>query len=121
MNISTHDVNGMQVAEMSSEGIILRSARDATDLIGQLLGRGIKSLILHDKNLCPEFWQFPTGLAGEIMQKFANYNVAVAFVGEFDKYKSKSLQALMHESNLGDQAFFTNSVESAISKLSKKQ
>ena len=119
MNISTHDLNGVQVAEMNSDGIILRSARDATDLIGQLIGRAINRLILHDKNLGPEFWQLSTGLAGEIMQKFANYSVAVAFVGEFDKYKSKNLQAFMHESNVGNQVFFTDSVESAKLKLSK--
>jgi hypothetical protein len=120
MNITNHDLNGIQIAEMNSDGIILRSARDATDLIGQLMGRGIKRLILHEKNLSPEFWQLSSGLAGEIMQKFTNYSVSVAFVGEFDKHKSKSLQAFMHESNLGDQFLFTASVESAKEMLSRK-
>ena len=120
MNIATHEVNGTQMAEMQSEGIVIRSARDAADIIGQLLGCGIKKLILHEKNLCPEFWLLSNGLAGEILQKFTNYAIAVGFVGRFDKYQSKSLQAFIHESNLGNQVIFSDNVESAKVQLSKR-
>jgi hypothetical protein len=117
MNIFTHDVNGTEIAEMRAQGIIIRSARDAMDIIGQLLGQHIEKLILHERQLCPEFWQLSNGLAGEILQKFTNYHVGVAFVGEFEKYKSKNLQALFHESNLGGQVNFLKDIEGAKARL----
>ncbi|MBU1101276.1 MAG: DUF4180 domain-containing protein [Bacteroidetes bacterium] len=47
-----------------------------------------------------------SGLAGEILQKCINYRLKIAIVGDFEKYKSKSLQALIIESNRGNQFFF---------------
>ena len=120
MNVVTNNVNGTQVAEMQSKGIIIRSARDAADVIKQLLERGIKKLILHEKNFCPEMWQVSNGLAEAILKEFHNSGVWIAFVGEFDLYKSKSLQALIKENNLGKQAIFVGNVETAKKQLSKE-
>ena len=55
MNVFVHDINGTQVAEMQSEGIVIRSARDAAEIAKELLSRGINKLILHGRNLSPEF------------------------------------------------------------------
>lgn len=117
MNVVSIDYNGTRVAEMQSKGIVIRSARDAADVIGQLLERGVKKLILHEKNLCPEMWQVSNGLAGAILKKFTDSAVCVAFVGEFDRLKSKSLHAFIEESNLGNQAIFVGSVELAKKRL----
>ena len=119
MNILVHDINGTKIAEMQSTGIIIRSARDADDIVEQLLQRPITRLILHERNLCPEFWQLSSGLAGDILQKFTNHGIAVAFVGDFEKNKSKSksLSAFIHESNLHSQFIFTDSIESAQMRL----
>jgi hypothetical protein len=120
MNVVSHDVNGTQIAEMQSKGIIIRSARDAADVIKQLLERGIKKLILHEKNLCPEMWQVSNGLAEAILKEFNNSGVNIALVGEFDIYKSKSLQELIQKHNLGKQAVFVGNVETAKMHLSKE-
>jgi hypothetical protein len=120
MNVIIHDINGTQVAEMQSEGIIIRSARDAADIIGQLSARGIKKLILHERNLCPEFWQLSNGLAGVILQEFTNCSVAAALVGVFDQYKSKSLTAFIKESNLNNQVIFSDNTELVKMRLSKE-
>jgi hypothetical protein len=120
MNVVSHDVNGTQIAEMQSKGIIIRSARDAADVIKQLLERGIKKLILHEKNLCPEMWQVSNGLAEAILKEFNNSGVNIALVGEFDIYKSKSLQELIQKHNLGKQAVFVGNVETAKIQLSKE-
>jgi hypothetical protein len=120
MNIVSHDVNGTQVAEMQSQGIIMRSARDAAEVIGQLLERGINKLILHEKNLSPEMWQVSNGLAEAILKEFSNSGVGVAFVGQFDLHKSKTLQALIKKNNLGNQAVFVTNVELAKMRLGKQ-
>ena len=120
MNVFVHDVNGTQVAEMQSEGIVIRSARDAAEITGELLSRGINKLILHERNMSPEFWQLSSGLAEVVLQEFASKAIAVAFVGKLGQYKSESLRALIQESDLGSKAFFLGTVELAKMQLSKK-
>jgi hypothetical protein len=119
MNVTNYEVNGARLAEMQSRGIVIRSARDAADLIGQLLQSGVKRLILHEKNVCPEMWQVSNGLAVSILSEFKNSGVIVAFVGEFDLHKSKSLQAIIRESNLGKNVSFMDNIETAKKRLSE--
>ena len=120
MNVFIHDISGTQVAEVQSEGIMIRSARDAADITGELLARRINRLILHERNLCPEFWQPSNGLAGVILEEFASKAVVVAFVGKLDQNKSESLTALIQESDLSKQAFLLGTVELAKTRLSKE-
>ncbi len=60
-----------------------------------------------------------TRLAGEILQKFVNYNIKVAIIGDFTTYTSKSLRDFMYESNKGKDIFFSPSVNDAIEILSR--
>jgi hypothetical protein len=120
MNVFIHDINGTRVAEMQSEGIIIRGARDAAEIAGDLLTRGINKLILHERNLCPEFWQLSNGLARVILQEFTSKAVVVAFVGKFGQYKSENFTILIQESDLSNQAYFLDTVELAKMRLSRK-
>lgn len=120
MNVFVHDINGTQVAEMQSEGIVIRSARDAADITGELLISGIAKLILHERNMCPEFWQLSSGLAEVVLQEFASKAIVVAFVGRLSQIKGESFTALIQESGLGNQAFLLGTVELAKAQLSRK-
>lgn len=116
MNIISHDLSGIVVAEMQSGGIVIRNARDAADLIRQLSERGIKKLILHERNLCPEMWQISNGMAGAVLKEFATSTVDVAFVGRFDLHKSRSLQEFI-KNNTCDHAFFADTLDLAKTRL----
>jgi hypothetical protein len=118
MNVMSFDLNGTRVAEMQSKGIVIRSARDAADVVGQLVESGVTKLILHEKNLCPEMWQVSNGLAGAILKEFSEGAIGVAIVGQFDRFKSKALQALIEDSNLGSQTCFVENIESAKARFS---
>jgi len=120
MNVFVHDSNGIQIAEMQSEGIVVRGARDAADITRELMSRGITKLILHERNMCPEFWQFASGLAEQILQEFASKAIAVAFVGKLGQEKGDSLKGLIQDSDFHTQAFFLGTVESAKLQLSRK-
>jgi hypothetical protein len=61
-----------------------------------------------------------TGKAGEILQKFSNYRVQLAIVGDYSKYNSKSLTDFIYESNKGRNINFVNSMEEALNVLSSK-
>ena len=107
MNVFIHDANGTKIAEAQSEGIIIRSARDAADITRELLAQGLNKLILHERNVSPEFWQASHGLAAVILQEFASKAVAVAFVG------SENIAAAIQKSGFGNKAFVSESVEAA--------
>ena len=119
MNVAMHDLHGTQAAEMQSEGIIIRNARDAAELTKELTGRGIRKLILHERNLCPEFWQPSNGIADGVLKHFADSSIALALVGTFDRHKAASLTALIQEKNLGNQVSFSDSLETAKAQLSR--
>ena len=119
MNIFLHDFNGIKIAEMQSEGIMIRSARDAADVAKELLDRGIDRLILHERNLCPEFWLPSNELAEVIIQEFTSKAIVVALVGKFGQKKSENFATLIQESGLSNQTFLADTVESAKIGLTK--
>jgi hypothetical protein len=118
MNITIHDISGMRIAEMQSQGIIIRSARDAADIIGQLITQNIDKLILHERNLAPGIWKISSGLADDILKKFADKHMALAVVGEFDKHKDENLNTFIRQANLKNDVFFTNDIVLAQNRFS---
>jgi len=120
MNVFVHDNNGTQIAEMQSEGIVVRSARDAADITRELLNRGINKLILHERNMSPEFWQPSNGLAEIVLQEFTSKSIGVAFVGKLGQQKTDSLRALIQENDLHNQVFLLATVELGKTQLSIK-
>ncbi|WP_246213132.1 DUF4180 domain-containing protein [Aminipila butyrica] len=73
-------------------------------------------IIFHD-SLDEHFFDLRTGFAGEVLQKFSNYNFKMAIVGDFSIYTSKSLQDFIYECNNGRLIFFKNNIESAMNSL----
>jgi len=65
-----------------------------------------------------KFFHLNTKIAGEILQKFINYRVKIAIVGDFSAYTSESLKAFIYECNKGKDIFFLPDEKKAIEKLS---
>jgi hypothetical protein len=117
MNINIHKQSGGPVAEIISETQVLASEQDVIRLLEELYGSGANQIILHQENILPDFFDLRTGLAGAILQKFTNYHLQVAIVGDFTQVTSKSLKAFIYESNRGKQIFFLESVAAALEKF----
>ncbi len=113
--------NGLRIAELVSDDVEINEVQDALDLLGNADYNDAKHILAHEHNFCPEFFDLKTKLAGEILQKFANYHMKLAIVGEFNKYESKSLQAFIIECNRGSHIFFSASREEALEKFTKYQ
>ena len=92
--------------EIKTHKVILRSTEDGLDLLGNLYYQGFDKIIIHEKNITPEFFDLRTKIAGEILQKFAQYQMPLIIVGDFSKYKSKSLNDFIFESNKSEQINF---------------
>jgi hypothetical protein len=58
--------------------------------------------------LSPEFFRLSSGLAGAVLQKFTNYQIRVAIIGEISEYTGKSapLRDFVAESNRRGQVRF---------------
>lgn len=119
MNIKTHIVNNSKIAEIEVAGIFISSEQDAIDLLGNLYYQGFDKVILFKENITPDFLDLKNGIAGNILQKFSNYQFRLAIVGDFSEYKSKSLNDFIYECNKIGHLNFLDSVQDAIKILSK--
>ncbi|MDR6561529.1 MULTISPECIES: DUF4180 domain-containing protein [unclassified Arcicella] len=120
MEIKTHEVNTIKIAEATADYIFINNAQDGLDLLGNLYYQGFDNIIIHQKNITPDFFDLKTGIAGEILQKFSTYRVALAIVGDFSHYTSKSIKDFIFESNKAGHINFVNSVSEALGCLGKE-
>ena len=110
-------INGVLVAVLDAE--TLRTEQDALDRIGEIsYVHQADRVVIPAEALDPAFFQLRSGLAGAILQKFVNYGVRVAIVGDFLGYTSKALQDFIRESNQWKQVYFAATEEEALQKLS---
>src|SRR5690606_15588773 len=121
MNIQTHHINNTEIAEVRSEDIVIQNANDALDLMGNIYYQGFDKIVIHQKNLTEEFFNLKNKMAGEILQKFSNYRIRLAIVGDYSKFSSKSLQDFIYESNKGKDVYFATSLKDALRVLSNSK
>jgi len=121
MKIEIIKLKGVGIAEINSDRVEIRKVQDVLDLMADCDYQGARKIILHEKNIIVDFFDLKTGFAGEILQKFSNYFVELAIVGDFSKYSSQSLQDFIYESNKIGRINFVSSVEEAIEALLKHE
>ncbi len=119
MEIKTHTINNTKIAEIIANDIVLKTTEDGLDLLGNLYYQGYDKIIIHMKNITPDFLDLKNGIAGEILQKFSQYRVPLAIVGDFSKNESKSVNDFIYESNKGKQINFAPSLSEALNSLTK--
>jgi hypothetical protein len=119
MKISTIKENDIEIAVISSDEIIITDVQSALDLMATVKYETESNRIVLNKSLiCEDFFNLKTRLAGEILQKFTNYHVKIAIVGDFSVYESKSLKDFIYECNKGKDIFFLSDEKQAAEKLS---
>ena len=120
MNIITHKHQDNQLAEIVSDALLISNAEDGLQLMADLYYQSFDRIAVYEKNISPAFFDLKTGIAGEILQKFSNYRMRLAIIGDFSKYTSKSLRDFMYESNKQKQINFVGSPEEAIEAMLRK-
>ncbi|HLV23439.1 MAG TPA: DUF4180 domain-containing protein [Moheibacter sp.] len=114
MQIKSHETGNLKIAEIISDEVLIHTAQDGLDLLGNVYYDGFDKMVLHKKNLNPDFFDLKTGLAGEILQKFSNYRMSLVIIGDFSEFNSKSLKDFIFECNQGEFINFLDSMEEAI-------
>ena len=114
MEIKIHTIDDRKIAEIISDDIVLQTVEDAVDLIGNMSYQGFDKLIIHEENIISDFFELKNKIAGNILQKFSQYSMLLAIIGDFEKYESKSLNDFIFESNKGKQINFVTTVEDGL-------
>jgi hypothetical protein len=115
------EYEGVTIAVIQDEQVVIRETQDALDMMANARYQGADSIILRKENLDHAFFDLKTRLAGEILQKFSNYRMILAIVGDFSQFRSKSLNDFITESNRTGRVFFVHSAEVAMNLLSRKK
>ena len=120
MNITKIERNGVFIARVESGEELVRDVQSALDLMATVrYETNADRMILPKAALSERFFVLSSRLAGDILQKFVNYQFKVAIVGDFSSYTSKPLRDFIYESNNGSHVFFVSTEEEAIEKLSR--
>lgn len=112
-------VGAVPVLICSPLGPVVRGEQDALDVIGSALHLGATWAAVPATRLAPEFFELRTGLAGDVLQKFVNYRVGLAVVGDLSAFTAASgaLRDLVRESNRGTHAWFLPGLDAVRSRL----
>ncbi|MFI2300960.1 DUF4180 domain-containing protein [Actinacidiphila glaucinigra] len=109
---------GVPVLVCGEDGARIRGVQDALDVIGSAFQRA-EVVAVPAGRLDERFFALRTGLAGEILQKFANYRIRLAVVGDVSAYTTASaaFRDLVRECNRGDRTWFVDDLEALDARL----
>ncbi|MCZ8518284.1 MULTISPECIES: DUF4180 domain-containing protein [Paenibacillus] len=120
MNIAKVEAGGVNIAVVSASGVVIEDVQSALDLMATVRYEADSDrIVIHKSLLSESFFDLKTRLAGDILQKYINYHVKIAIVGDFSVYSSGSLKDFIYECNRGSDIFFLPTEEQAIEKLSR--
>ncbi|MFD5074116.1 DUF4180 domain-containing protein [Streptomyces sp. NPDC058371] len=111
-----HDVPVLMCAP---EGEAIASEQDALDLIGNTVYQGAQWVVVPAERFDDAFFQLRTRVAGDIVQKFANYRVGLVVLGDISRHTeaSSSLRDFVRECNRGRQTWFLADAEELRERL----
>ena len=119
MKISKIKEKNVEIAVVNSNEVLIIDVQSALDFMATVnYETGCHRIILNKSAICEDFFNLRTRLAGEVLQKFINYQVKIAIVGDFSMYTSESLKDFIYESNKGKAIFFLSNEKQAVDRLS---
>lgn len=122
MNIEHLKDNGIDIAVISGDEMVIVDAQSALDLVMTVkYETGAERIVIDKDVICGDFFILSTGMAGEILQEFMNYHVKLAVYGDYSHYTSKPLKDFIYESNHGNDFFFVSTKEDAVQRLTGTQ
>lgn len=118
MNTETRVIDDLKIAVVNSSDLIISDVGSAIDFIATVsYETGCHAVMLNKEAVSEDFFDLKTKIAGEILQKFVQYQMKLAIVGDFSRYGSQSLKDFFYECNKGRDLFFVSDEETAIEKL----
>ncbi|MBN7773632.1 DUF4180 domain-containing protein [Clostridium aminobutyricum] len=120
MNVKTIEKDHACIAVVQSDKVMIADVQSSLDFIATVqYDTGCNLIALNKEAITEDFFRLDTRLAGDILQKFVNYQVKFAIIGDYSHYASKSLKDFIYESNHGKDIFFVSTVDEAIERLTR--
>ena len=108
----------INVVKIEDERILIVDEQSALDVFMSLAYEtGENRFIISKDNIIEDFFDLRTKIAGGILQKIINYRMKLAIIGDFSKYKSRSLRDFIYECNSGRDIFFVENESEALKLL----
>jgi len=109
--------NGHNISVID-DSVTINKVQDILDLMAtEIFLNNSGALVINKESLSEDFFDLKTRFAGDVLQKFSNYNMKLAIVGDFSVYKSKALHEFIYECNKGTMIFWVESLDKAIEVL----
>lgn len=101
-------INDVPVMVYDADGATISTVPDALDLIGDAGYQGARWAAVPAERFGEDFFQLRTRIAGEIVQKFVQYGMGLAIVGDITRHveASDALRDFVRECNRGRQTWF---------------
>ncbi|MFE3993098.1 DUF4180 domain-containing protein [Streptomyces goshikiensis] len=114
-----HDVPVLMCA---AEGEPIRGEREVLDLIGNAGYQGAEWVVVPAERFDDAFFRLRTRVAGDIVQKFVQYRLGMAVVGDISRHTeaSSALRDFVRECNRGRQTWFLADVEELRERLADR-
>lgn len=109
-----HHVWDRRIAEAVPATERMATVDEVIELLGLAYFQGYHGLIVHNDQLPTNFFNLKNGMAGEVLQKFANLRMPLAIIGDHAAHSSQALGDFIRESNKGRQVNFRGTVEEAL-------
>ena len=108
MNDERYSMHGVRILHCAADGPLLNSDRDALDVIGSAHSARAELVVIPVSRLGDAFFALKTRVAGEILQKFVNYNLRLAILGDINRHleASDALRDFVYETNRRRQVWF---------------
>ena len=106
------------VAVICTDQVLLKDGQSAMELLANVRHQtGCGAILLPKQAVSEDFFHLSTGLAGEILQKFVNYQMKLGIVGDFPGNLSENWKDFAFESNKGNTVCFCSTQEEALARL----
>jgi hypothetical protein len=119
LTLAIETVGKTTVAIYPPDAPVLASEAGSLDVIGALYGSGADLVVFAIEQLAPAFFDLRTGLAGAILQKFQNYGLRVAILGEIGQHTavSPALADFVRETTRRGEVLFLADAEALAERL----
>jgi hypothetical protein len=113
------ELGGERVLRYEVGDPALDNERRVTDLIGEAMAERATTVAVPVALLPPDFFHLRSGVAGMIAQKFVNYRLKLAIIGDIASHveTSDALRDWVRESNRGGDLLFLPGFDALAARL----
>ncbi|MFF9086315.1 DUF4180 domain-containing protein [Streptomyces sp. NPDC014991] len=105
---TTDTLHGVRILHCAPDGPLLDGESAALDLIGDAFGHDAQLVAVPVERIADDFFRLRSGVAGAVVQKFVNYRLRLAVLGDISGHVagSTALRDFVYECNQGRQLWF---------------